>query len=49
MTIEREQKWAMGSMPAFALHGTLLLVGAIVFAVVAVIHFGRSGARNARR
>jgi hypothetical protein len=37
MDIQREPKWAMGSMPAVALHGTLLLVAALLFAVIAVI------------
>jgi hypothetical protein len=37
MDIQNEPKWAMGSMPAVALHGTLLLVAAVVFAVIAVI------------
>jgi len=37
MDIRREPKWAMGTMPAVALHGTLLLVAAVAFAVIAVI------------
>jgi hypothetical protein len=41
MTIQHEPKMALGAFPAFALHGMLLIVGAVVFAALAMIHLWR--------
>ena len=41
VAVECEPKRVMGAVAAFMLHGTLLLVGTVVFAVVAVIHLWR--------
>jgi hypothetical protein len=47
MDIQREPKWAMGTMPAVALHGTLLFVAVVAFAIIAVIRLWQES-RSAR-